>query len=100
MLEGAPHPVVRGQPSSGFDRTVLDTMLRWGGVDTLVLVGVAADVAVESTAWGACDLTYRTILVSDACTADSDEAHAPCPRRPQKWSGETPTADEVISVLG
>jgi biuret amidohydrolase len=103
MDEVAPRPdepVVRGQGSSGFDRTALDTMLHWKGVDTLVLVGVATDVAVESTARGACDLGYRTIVVSDACTADSDEAHDRSLDVIQKWFGETPTADEVLSALG
>jgi len=60
--------LVRGQAANGFDRTVLDTILRLAGVDTLVLVGIATDVAVESTARAACDLGYRTIVVSDACT--------------------------------
>ena len=40
-------PVVRGQAANGFDGTTLDTMLRVAGVDTLVLVGIATDVAVE-----------------------------------------------------
>ena len=113
LLEGTPavevidelaprpdEPVARGQAANGFDRTVLDTILRLAGVDTLVLVGVATDVAVESTARGACDLGYRTIVVSDACTADSDEAHARSLDVLQKWFGETPTADEVLSALG
>jgi biuret amidohydrolase len=65
-----------------------------------VLVGVATDVAVESTARGACDLGYRTIVVSDACTADSDEAHARALDVLQKGFGESPTADEVLSALG
>ena len=113
LLEGTPavevmdelaprpgEPVVRGQGANGFDRTVLDSILRWAGADTLVLVGVATDVAVESTARGACDLGYRTIVVSDACTADTDEAHTSALGRLRKWFGETPTADEVLSALG
>jgi biuret amidohydrolase len=113
LLEGTPavevmdelaprpgEPVVRGQAASGFDRTVLDTILRLAGVDTVVLVGVATAVAVESTARGACDLGYRTIVVSDACTADSNEAHAHALDVLQKWFGETPLADEVLSALG
>ena len=93
-------PVVRGQAANGFDRTELDTILRLAGVDNLVLGGIATDVAVESTARGASDLGYRTIVVSDACTADSDEAHARSLDVIQKWFGETPTADEVLSALG
>jgi biuret amidohydrolase len=103
MGELAPRPdepLVRGQACNGFDRTVLDTIFRVAGVETLVLVGIAIDVAVEATARGACDLGYRTIVVSDACTADSDEAHTRSLDVVQKWFGETPTADEVLSALG
>jgi biuret amidohydrolase len=92
-------PVIRGQAANGFDGTALDTILRVAGVDTLVLVGIATDVAVESTARAASDLQYRTIVVSDACQADSDEAHARALDVLQKWFSETPTADEVLSAL-
>ena len=93
-------PVVRGQAANGFDGTALDTILRVTGVDTLVLVGIATDVAVESTARVASDLQYRTIIVSDACQADSDEAHTRALDVFRKWFGETPTADEVLYALG
>ncbi len=92
-------PVVRGQAASGFDGTALDTILRVAGVDTVVLVGIATDVAIESTARAASDKQYRTIVVSDACQADSDEAHARALDVLRKWFGETPTADEVLSAL-
>jgi biuret amidohydrolase len=92
-------PLVRGQAASGFDRTVLDTIFRVAGVDTVVLAGVATDVAVESTARAASDLGYRTIVVSDACTAGNDEDHAHSLSAIQKWFGETPTANEVLSAL-
>jgi biuret amidohydrolase len=93
-------PVIRGQAANGFDGTALDTILRAAGVDTVVLVGIATDVAIESTARAACDKQYRTIIVSDACQADSDAAHARALDVLQKWFGETPTADEVLSALG
>jgi biuret amidohydrolase len=92
-------PVVRGQAANGLDGTALDTILRVAGVDTVVLVGIATDVAVESTARAACDRQYRTIVVSDACQADSDEAHTRALDVLQKWFSETPTADEVLSAL-
>lgn len=93
-------PVVRGQGCSGFEGTGLDTILRVADVDTLVLVGIATDVAVESTARAACDLQYRTIVVSDACQADTDESHTRSLDVLRKWFAETPTADEVLSALG
>ena len=93
-------PVVRGQAANGFDRTELDTFLRLAGVDNLVLGGIATDVAVESTVRGASDLGYRTIVVSDACIADSDEAHTRSLDVIKKWFGETLTADQVLNALG
>jgi gluconolactonase len=92
-------PVVRGQGANGFDGTALDTILRVAGVENLVIVGIATDVAVESTARVACDKQYRTIVVSDACEADSDDAHARALGVIRKWFGETPTADEVLTAL-
>src|SRR5580698_4231333 len=99
MARRPEEPLVRGQAANGFDRTILDTTLRMADVDTLVLVGIATDVAIESTARAASDLGYRTIVVSDACQADSDEAHARALDVLQKWFSETPTADEVLSAL-
>jgi nicotinamidase-related amidase len=93
-------PVVRGQAANGFDGTALETILRVAGVDTVVLVGIATDVAVESTARVASDRQYRTIVVSDACPADSDDAHTRALDVLQKWFCETPTADEVLSAMG
>jgi nicotinamidase-related amidase len=93
-------PVVRGQAANGFDRTILDTTLRIAGIDTVVLAGIATDVAVESTARAASDLGYRTIVVADACTADSDESHARSLDVLQKWFAETPIADDVLTALG
>jgi hypothetical protein len=40
------------------------------------------------------------VLVSDACTADSDDAHARSLAVVQKWFGETTTADEVLTAQG
>ena len=79
--------------------TGFQTILRVAGVDTLVLVGIATDVAVEFTARAASDLAIPSIVVSDACQADSDEAHARALNVLQKWFSETPTADEVLSGL-
>lgn len=92
-------PLIRGQAANGFDRTILDTTLRIAGVDTLALVGIATDVAVESTARGASDLGYRTLVVSDACTADSDESHSRSLDVLRKWFAETPTTAEVLDSL-
>jgi biuret amidohydrolase len=54
---------------------VLDTTLRGAGIDTIVLMGVATNLAIESTARAGSDLGYRTLIVSDACSTISEAAH-------------------------
>ncbi|GAA4906812.1 nicotinamidase-related amidase [Actinomycetospora succinea] len=67
--------VVDHQRLTGFHGTELDVLLRGKGIKTVVLAGVATNVSVEGTAREAVNLGYRTIVVSDACSAASDEAH-------------------------
>jgi ureidoacrylate peracid hydrolase len=92
-------PVIKGQGASGFEGTSLDTILRVAGIQNLVLVGIATDVAVESTVRAACDLAYRPIVVSDGCLTDTDEAHVNSLAVIKKWFGEIATADEVLTAL-
>jgi nicotinamidase-related amidase len=61
---------------SSFHGTPLDTILRGAGIDTIVVMGVATNLAIESTARSGSDLGYRTIIVSDACSTVSEAAHA------------------------
>jgi biuret amidohydrolase len=60
---------------SGFHGTELDIVLRGAGIDTVVLTGVATNLAVESTARAGADLGYRILVISDACSTISGAAH-------------------------
>ncbi|MDO9378826.1 MAG: isochorismatase family cysteine hydrolase [Nocardioidaceae bacterium] len=60
---------------SAFASSDLDEKLRAAGIDTVVLFGVATNISVESTGRAAGDLGYRVIVVEDACSAASPEAH-------------------------
>ncbi|XTZ14406.1 cysteine hydrolase family protein [Micromonospora echinospora] len=60
---------------SGFFGTELDTVLRGRGMQTLLFTGVATNLAVTHTVFDAIDLGYRPVIVSDACTAATDQAH-------------------------
>jgi len=74
----APHTgdlVVTHQRVAGFSGSGLDADLRSRGVDTVVFCGVATNASVEGTARQASDLGYRTIVVADACSTVSAEAH-------------------------
>ena len=49
--------------------------LKTRGIDTLIFCGVVTNICVESTARDAMMLNYRTLIIEDACAANSHEAH-------------------------
>ena len=76
--ELSPHPgdsVVTHKRVSGFTGSDLDELLRARGIDTVLFSGVATNASVEGTARQASDLGYRTVIISDACSAADQSAH-------------------------
>jgi nicotinamidase-related amidase len=67
--------VVTHQRVGGFSASQLDVLLRSRGIDTILFAGVATNFSVEGTARQASDLGYRTVIVSDACSAADDATH-------------------------
>jgi nicotinamidase-related amidase len=68
--------------------------------DTLVITGGETDMCVLSTALGAADYGYRTIIVEDALCSSSDEAHDAMLSLFRKRYGqqiETATTDQVLT---
>ncbi len=59
-------PVVIKQTSSALVNTPLEAELRAAGIDTLVIIGGAANYCVESTTRMAADLGFAVSLVEDA----------------------------------
>ncbi|MDR0468916.1 MAG: cysteine hydrolase [Peptococcaceae bacterium] len=57
--------VVRKYTYSGFFGTNMDLLLRSGGIDTVVIIGVCTDVCCFSTARDADFLGYQVIFLSD-----------------------------------
>ncbi len=58
-----------------FYGTALDQKLRWKGIRTIILGGVATNFGVESTARAACDRGYELIFPEDAMSSVSTEVH-------------------------
>lgn len=83
---------------SNFVEGDLDAKLRSAGIDTIVLFGVATNLSVESTGRSAGDLGYRVVIVSDACTAATDEANA-ASLETFGLLGEVASADDVLAAL-
>ena len=89
---------VTGPKVSAFASSDLDTRLRAAGVDTVVLLGVASNVTVESTGRAAGDLGYRVIVVEDACSAASAEIHD-ASMATFGLLGEVVSSDELVAAL-
>ena len=75
-LGPAPSDVVITKRQWGaFYGTDLDLRLRRGGIDTIVLVGIATTYGVESTARFAYEYGYQQVFAEDAMSDRSTEAH-------------------------
>jgi len=98
----APGPgdvVVTKRRVSGFAGSDLDLVLRAGGIEHLVLTGIATSGVVLSTLLEAADADYRTIVIADCC-ADSDaDLHRVLIERLFPLRGEVTTAADFIKAL-
>ncbi|GCB44623.1 isochorismatase [Streptomyces sp. NL15-2K] len=101
IKELTPEPgdlVVTHPRLTGFHGTDLDVLLRGKGIDTVLFTGVATNISVEGTAREAVNYGYRTVIVSDACSAASDEAHQ-ATLDSFALLGEVSTADALVAAL-
>ena len=78
----------------------LENILGEYSADTLIVCGVATDVCVESTARDAMMMNYRTIIVEDACAANSIKAHEVSLNSLYLNFGDVQTTDQIINVMG
>jgi nicotinamidase-related amidase len=90
--------VVTHKRVGGFTGSDLDAQLRQRGITTVLFAGVATTASVEGTARGASDLGYRTIIVADACSAATPEAHD-ASIASLGLLGEIATSEEVVQAL-
>ncbi|MFJ5958890.1 cysteine hydrolase family protein [Paenarthrobacter sp. NPDC092416] len=68
-------PVLTRNRMSSFNGTGLDVLLRNAGVDTVIVVGVWTNMAVEHTIRDAADHGFRAVLVKDATSSINAEWH-------------------------
>jgi nicotinamidase-related amidase len=59
---------------SAFEGTWLDFALRDCGINAFIIIGVATEIGIESTARHGADLGYIPVIVTDACGARNEEA--------------------------
>ncbi|MBV8536819.1 MAG: cysteine hydrolase [Alphaproteobacteria bacterium] len=78
FFEVRPHPdelVIEKHSFSGFFGTELDRLLRYRGIKTLVMTGVATNTCVESTLRDGFFLGYYIVLVEDCCASTAAHLH-------------------------
>ncbi|QWT19119.1 isochorismatase family protein [Bacillus sp. NP157] len=83
-----------------FQTTDLDAHLRGKGVEQVVILGIATSIGVESTARYASELGYNVVLVTDAMTDLSADAHHNSVTRIFPRLGETTTTAELLAKIG
>lgn len=96
----AGEPVAAGRiGASGFAGSNLDALLRYRGIDTLLLAGFALHVCVESTLRQAHDLGYTAFVVEDATAAFTPEQRRHVLEEVVHHFGARVTVDEVVGAL-
>jgi ureidoacrylate peracid hydrolase len=102
--ELAPRPgdlVVRKQRYDGFIGTNLELILRTSAIRTLVFIGTATNVCVESTLRHAFFLDFFCLLVSDAvCQAGSPLTQQATILNVQTHFGWVTTTEDLVRGLG
>jgi nicotinamidase-related amidase len=93
------HLVSKQRPGA-FIGTSLDAYLRQRGVTQIFLAGISTSVGVEATARSAFDYGYNVVLVVDAMTDRSAEAHRHSIEASFPRLGETTTSERVLELLG
>jgi ureidoacrylate peracid hydrolase len=74
----------------------LDRLLKERGIDTVVVTGTVTNTCCESTARDAMMLNYKTVMVSDANAAATDDEHNATLANMLRIFGDVMTTDEVI----
>lgn len=77
----------------------LDAQLRGRGIDTVLVAGTATPVCCESTARDAMMLNYRTVMVSDACSATTQAEHEASLSNFMLNFGDVRSVAEVVELL-
>ena len=67
--------VIKKHRWNAFFQTSLELSLRTRGVDTIMLCGGAVHIGIASTAFGARDLDFNLIVVSDCCDDGLEGGH-------------------------
>ena len=99
-LRPLPDELVLNKTTGGaFNSTALHQILRNMGIQHLVITGVATNACVESTARGAADLGFWSVMVDDACATFDPAMHESTLKNFRTIFGKVKTTREVLDDL-
>ena len=84
---------------SAFFGNDLTTMLIGHGIETVIVTGVATNVAIDLTVRDAVQLGYRTILAEDCCCSSSPDYHEAALKTLRVLATGIAKADELIAAF-
>jgi nicotinamidase-related amidase len=84
---------------SAFAGTSLDMLLRWLGIDTILLAGGSTDLGVLATAYAARDLGYHLVVLRDACHTHRPNAQEFCMDQLFPRMARVMSVMEVVSLI-
>ena len=79
--------------------SMLDSILRKRGIDTIVIAGTLTNVCCESTARDAFFLNYRIVFLNDGTACLSDEEHNATLVSIHNFFGDVRSSSDVIQAL-
>jgi len=91
--------VVTKRSVSAFAGSDLPAILWASGIDTLLLTGVATNLAVEGTAREAVDRGYNVVIVQDCCCAMNAESHEMSLKNALPFLVTIASLEEVMAAL-
>jgi ureidoacrylate peracid hydrolase len=97
----SPYPddlVIEKHSFSAFFGTELDRLLRFRGIKTLLMTGVATNTCVESTLRDGFFLGYYIVLVEDCCNSAARHLHEATLENVRANFGDTVNADKIMRL--
>ncbi len=92
--------VVTKRRVGAFSTTDLETVLRAGNINTIVLSGIATSGVVLSTVRWAADMDYSIVILSDVCADRDPEVQRVLMDKVFPWQATVVTSEEFLKAIG
>ena len=92
-------PIVVKRKASGFFKTNLEELLIGNGIEAVAIIGTKTNVCVRATAVDASMREFRTYLISDCVSTNTDELNKFHIEDIGKYTAKILTSDELIAMI-